>query len=78
MKELWARLRTFFAGLSLREQALLGGVGALAALLIGVVVVLVSIKTKRKPPEHWRSTTFLPCPLWTARTVSSASLRTTT
>jgi general secretion pathway protein M len=40
VKELWARLRTFFAGLSLREQALVGAVGALAVLLVGVLVVL--------------------------------------
>jgi len=40
VKEWWERLRTFFAGLSLREQALVAGVGALAALLVAVVAVL--------------------------------------
>ena len=40
MRELWNRLRTLFAGLSLREQALVGAVGALAALLVVVLVVL--------------------------------------
>jgi len=38
--ELWSRLQAFFAGLSLREQALVGGVGALAALLLLVLIVL--------------------------------------
>jgi type II secretory pathway component PulM len=39
VKELWGRLRTFFAGLSPREQALVGAVGALAALLVAIVAV---------------------------------------
>lgn len=40
MRELWGRLRTFFSGLSLREQALVAAVGALAVALVAVVVVL--------------------------------------
>ena len=39
MSELWGRLRTFFAGLSPREQALVAAVGALALLLVGAGVV---------------------------------------
>jgi type II secretory pathway component PulM len=45
VKALWDRLRAYFRNLSVREQLLVGAVGALAALLVAVAVVFQLLAT---------------------------------